>query len=53
MRTKTKHRLVTLPMVALFLGGVISCGDGPPRRGEGRGGAAAGGDDNVILQTAL
>ena len=44
MTKKTMHRLVSLPMVALMVGGVISCSEGPPRGREARGGAGGGSD---------
>ena len=53
MTQKTKHRLIALPMVALLLGGLISCSEGPPSGRGGRGQAAAGGSEitNAALAT--
>ena len=47
MTRRTKHRLVTLPLAALMVGGLISCGDAPPRGRGARGGAVAGGGSEL------
>jgi nitrous-oxide reductase len=47
MTQRTKHRLVTLPLAALMVGGLIGCGDAPPRGRGARGGAAAGGGSEL------
>jgi len=52
MTQRTKHRLITLPVTALLVGGLISCSEGPPRGREGRGGATGGSElTNAALAT--
>jgi len=53
MKQRTKHWRVGLPLIALLVGGLVSCSDGPPRGREARGGTAAGGSEltNAALAT--
>ena len=48
MTQETKHRLITLPLAVLLIGGLISCGDAPPQRG-----ARGGGGGSALAEAAL
>jgi nitrous-oxide reductase len=48
MTQETKHRLITLPLAVLLIGGLISCGDAPPQRG-----ARGGGGGSALTEAAL